>query len=110
MPPPERPCSETTAELDAARVVACRVATDHWPELVDVEPTVAPRRRMMPAPDLLAELGLDKYAAPPAPAEQNEYTFTFVAETSTPEGHRAPRVARVTIDAQRRVIKATFSK
>jgi hypothetical protein len=39
-----------------------------------------------------------------------EYTFTFAGQVRTPEGYTMPRVARVTVDTNRRVIKATTSK
>jgi hypothetical protein len=52
-------------------------------------------------------------AAGAVPVKSNgatEYTFTFAGQTRTPEGYLMPRVARVTVDAQRRVVKAIASK
>lgn len=96
------------AALAAARTVACRVVADRWPELAHVEPAVTPRRKLRPSPALLAELGLEEHEL--APCDDDEYTFTFASELRSPEGHCTPYVARVVVDAQRRVVKATLSK
>ena len=52
----------TQREIDplaAAREVARAVVARQWPELADVEPTVAPRRRHAPGADDLRRLGAD---------------------------------------------------
>ncbi len=93
----------------AARAIAQAEVARHWPELADIEPTVAPRQRYVPDAAELSRLG----AAGPAPAAApaaNEYTFTFAGQARTPEGFLMPRIARVTVDAQRRVVKAIASK
>ena len=93
----------------AARAIAQAEVARHWPELADIEPTVAPRQCYVPDAAELGRLG----ATGPAPAMAHsaaEYTFTFAGQARTPEGYLMPRVARVTVDAQRRVIKAIASK
>ena len=93
----------------AARAIAQAEVARHWPELADIEPTVAPRQRCVPDSAELIRLG----AAEPATVTANgvaEYTFTFAGQARTPEGYLMPRVARVTVDAQRRVVKAIASK
>jgi hypothetical protein len=93
----------------AARAIAQAEVARHWPELADIEPTVAPRQRCMPDAAELGRMG----AAGPAPAAASgvaEYTFTFAGQARTPEGYLMPRVARVTVDAQRRVVKVIASK
>jgi hypothetical protein len=100
----------TQREIDplaAAREVARAVVARQWPELADGEPTVAPRRRHAPGADDLRRLGADAPRLPGAPAE---YTFTFAGQVRTSEGYTMPRIARVTVDAQQRVVKATTSK
>jgi len=92
--------------LAAAREVARAVVARQWPELADVEPTVTPRERRTPDADDMRRLGSAVSTAPPS----GEYTFTFTGQMRTPEGYTMPRVARVTVDAQRRVIKTTTSK
>ncbi|MFL5800818.1 MAG: hypothetical protein ACJ8CR_03675 [Roseiflexaceae bacterium] len=92
--------------LAAAREVARAVVARQWPELADVEPTVAPRGRHTPGADDMLRLGTAASTAPPS----GEYTFTFTGQVSTPEGYIMPRVARVTVDRQQRVVKATTSK
>jgi hypothetical protein len=94
--------------IAAARDVARAEVARRWPELAEIEPTVAQRARHLPAPVELERLGA---AAGPAPTPDSaEYTFTFAGHTHTPDGYVAPRIARVTVDAQRRVVKATTSK
>jgi hypothetical protein len=93
----------------AARAIAQAEVARHWPELAEIEPTVAPRQRYLPDAAELGRLG----ASGPAPAASPgavEYTFTFAGQARTPEGYLMPRVARVTVDAQRRVVKAIASK
>jgi hypothetical protein len=94
-------------------VAACAIAraevARHWPDLAEIEPTVAQRQRYVPDAAELGRLG----AAGPAPAMAPgpaEYTFTFTGNARTPEGYLIPRVARVTVDAQRRVVKTIVSK
>ena len=93
----------------AARAIAKAEVARHWPELADIEPTVAPRQRYMPD---AAELGRLGAAGPAHVSASNvaEYTFTFAGQARTPEGYLMPRVARVTVDAQRRVVKVIASK
>ena len=93
----------------AARVIARAEVARRWPELADIEPTVAPRQRCLPDAAELGRLGAVG-PAPAPPAGASEYTFTFAGQTRTPEGYLMPRVARVTVDIQRRVVKATASK
>jgi hypothetical protein len=93
----------------AARAIAQAEVARHWPELAEIEPTVAPRRRYLPDAAELVQLGMD-IAAPAAAAAPPEYTFTFAGQARTPEGYLMPCVARVTVDAQRRVVKAIASK
>jgi hypothetical protein len=93
----------------AARAIAQAEVARHWPELADIEPTVAPRRRYVPEAAELGRLGAAGSAPAAAPGAQ-EYTFTFAGQARTPEGYLMPRVARVTVDAQRRVVKAIASK
>jgi hypothetical protein len=95
--------------LLAAREVAQAEVARRWPDLAGIEPTVTPRRRCVPEAAELGRLG----AANPAPdptATTGEYTFTFAGQTRTPDGYTMPRVARVTVDSRRRVVKATASK
>jgi hypothetical protein len=92
--------------LAAAREVARAVVARQWPELANVEPTVAPRQRHTPGADDMRRLGASASTAPPS----GEYTFTFTGQMRTPEGYTMPRVARVTVDTQQRVVKATTSK
>src|SRR5262245_36695276 len=87
--------------LAAAREVARALVARTWPELAGVEPTVAPRVRHTPGSEDLRQLG----AAP-----NGEYTFTFAGQVRTSEGYTMPRVARVTVDANQHVVKATTSK
>ena len=93
----------------AARAIAQAEVARHWPELAEIEPTVAPRQRYLPD---AAELGRLGTAGPATAAAPNavEYTFTFAGQARTPEGYLMPRIARVTVDAQRRVVKAIASK
>src|SRR5689334_11287580 len=92
----------------AARAIAQAEVARHWPELADIEPTVAPRKRCMPDAAELSRLGAASPAAAPAQGAA-EYTFTFAGQARTPEGYLMPRIARVTVDAQRRVIKVSAS-
>jgi hypothetical protein len=97
-------------EVAAARVVAQREVAAHYPELADVEPTVTPRRHT-PSGGVLGRVGLKRSQVVFRPEQESQaYTFTFRAETHTPDGHTTPCVARVTVDAQQRVVKTTLSK
>jgi hypothetical protein len=93
----------------AARAIAQAEVARHWPELAEIEPTVAPRQRYVPDAAELGRLGAVG-PAPVAAPNAAEYTFTFAGQARTPEGYLMPRVARVTVDAQRRVVKAIASK
>ena len=93
----------------AARAIAQAEVARHWPELADIEPTVAPRQRCVPDSAELVRLGASDAAAA-TPNGVAEYTFTFAGQARTPEGYLMPRVARITVDAQRRVVKAIASK
>jgi hypothetical protein len=95
--------------MAAARAIAQAEVARHWPELAEIEPTVAPRQRYVPDAAELGRLGAagaTPIAAPSAP----EYTFTYAGQSRTPEGYLMPCVARVTVDAQRRVVKVITSK
>jgi hypothetical protein len=92
--------------LAAAREVARALVARLWPELAGIEPTVAPRGRHAPGAEDLRRLGAAAPGAPP----NGEYTFTFAGQVRTPEGYTMPRVARVTVDANQQVVKATTSK
>jgi hypothetical protein len=94
----------------AARAIAQAEVARHWPELADVEPTVAPRQCYMPDTAELSRLGATGRAPAARAHAAAEYTFTFAGQARTPEGYLMPRVARVTVDAHRRVIKAIASK
>jgi hypothetical protein len=95
--------------IDAAREVARAEVRQRWPELAGVEPTVALRERHVPSHADAGPLG-SAVAAAPAAHPRGEYIFTFAGHVHTPDGYLLPRVARVTVDAQRRVVKATTSK
>jgi hypothetical protein len=104
-----RPNQSKQDPVVAARAIAQAEVARHWPELADIEPTVAQRQRYVPDAAELGRLGAAGSAPAPAPGAA-EYTFTFAGQACTPEGYLMPRVARVTVDAQRRVIKAIASK
>jgi hypothetical protein len=98
--------------LAAASEVARALVARNWPELAGVEPTVAPRRQHTPGADDLCRMG---EAAPgaangSAAASNGEYTFTFAGQVRTSDGYTMPRIARVTVDANQQVVKATTSK
>jgi hypothetical protein len=93
----------------AARAIAQAEVARHWPELADIEPTVAPRQCYVPDAAELSRIGVAG-AVPAKTHRAAEYTFTFAGQTRTPDGYLMPRVARVTVDAQRRVVKAIASK
>src|SRR4051812_26306681 len=95
--------------VGAARAIAQAEVARHWPELAEIEPTVAPRQRYVPDTAELGRLGVAS-PAPTAAPDAAEYTFTFAGQSRTPEGHLMPRVARVTVDALRRVVKVIASK
>ena len=92
--------------IAAAREVARAEVARRWPDLAAIEPTMAPRPQCMPAPIELERLG----AAPEPRPDAGEYTFTFASHAHTPDGYVMPRIARVTVDSHRRVVKATTSK
>jgi hypothetical protein len=96
----------------AAREVARSLVARLWPELAGVEPTVAPRGHYAPGAEDLRRLGEAASGVPYAGAAppNGEYTFTFAGQVRTPEGYILPRVARVTVDANQQVVKATTSK
>ena len=101
--------------LSAAREVARAEVARRWPELADVEPTVKPRQRHAAESAQAGRGGAAAGLAPAMPrdkeaAEPAEYTFTFAGHMHTPDGYVLPRIARVTVGADRRVVKATTSK
>jgi hypothetical protein len=102
----KRTTSRKRDPLAAAREVASALVARLWPELAGVEPTVAPRERHMPGAEDMRRLGAAASGAPP----NGEYTFTFAGQIRTSEGYTMPRVARVTVDANQHVVKATTSK
>ncbi len=93
----------------AARAIAQAEVARHWPELADIEPTVAQRQHYLPDAAEIGRLGATGPGPATAPGAA-EYTFTFAGQARTPEGYLMPRVARVTVDTQRRVVKAIASK
>ena len=93
----------------AARAIAQAEVARHWPELAEIEPTVAPRQRYVPDTAELGRIGAAG-STPAAAPNAAEYTFTFAGQARTPEGYLMPCVARVTVDAQRRVVKVIASK
>ena len=93
----------------AARAIARAEVARRWPELADIEPTMAQRQRCLPDAADLGRLGVAGPAPGAAPGE-GEYTFTFAGQIRTPEGYLMPRVARVIVDSHRRVVKAVASK
>ena len=94
----------------AARAVAQAEVAKLWPELAEIEPTVMQRAQHLPTPIELERLGAATGPAPQPGQEAAEYTFTFAGHTHTPDGYIMPRIARVTVDSHRRVVKATASK
>jgi hypothetical protein len=104
-----RPNQSKQDPVLAARAIAQAEVARHWPELADIEPSVAPRQCYVPDAAELGRLGSASPAIAPAPGAA-EYTFTFAGQARTPEGYLMPRIARVTVDAQRRVVKAITSK
>ncbi|MBC8161904.1 MAG: hypothetical protein H7Z42_11855 [Roseiflexaceae bacterium] len=103
MTQPRRP----NPALAAARTVARRVIGEHFPEFKGVEPEVSLRTTHTPSSADMLRLGV---RVPLAAVNSKEYTFTFARVLQTPDGHAAPIVARVTVDAKRRLIKAIRSK
>lgn len=102
--------TDDAAALEAARTVARQVVAEQWPELAAVEPTVTARCPAPPSRAVLAQVDLEEREIVMQTPDGAAYTFTFAAEERTPEGYRLPRIARVTVDAHRRVVKATVSK
>ncbi|HEX9373553.1 MAG TPA: hypothetical protein VF897_21245 [Roseiflexaceae bacterium] len=95
----------------AAREVAQAEVARRWPDLAGVEPTVTLRQQHVPGGGDLSRLGAGAASPAPAPARESpEYIFTFAGQIRTPDGYTMPRVARVTVDSRRRVVKATASK
>ncbi len=94
----------------AARAVARAEVAKHWPELAEIEPTMTLRAQHLPTPIELERLGTAAGPAPQPAQDGAEYTFTFAGHTHTPDGYVMPRIARVTVDSHRRVVKATASK
>ena len=98
-------------DIAAACQIARQIVAEQWPDLAQVEPTVTPRQLVHPSMDLLARAGVTPNSVVFVPdGTMQGYTFTFAAETPTPDGHMLPCVARVTVDAQQRVVKTTLSK
>jgi hypothetical protein len=103
--------TRTSADpIAAARAVARAEVAKRWPELAGIEPTMTLRPQRVPAPIEIERLGAAAGPASQGAPETIEYTFTFAGHTHTPDGYVMPRIARITVDAQRRVIKATTSK
>jgi hypothetical protein len=104
-----KPTRNRRDPVAAARAVARAEVAKLWPELAEIEPTMTLRTQHLPTAIELERLGA---AAGPAPASQDdaEYTFTFAGQIHTPDGYVMPRIARVTVDSRRRVVKATASK
>jgi hypothetical protein len=105
-----------TNPVNAAREVARAEVARRWPELAGVEPTMTlrpARGHDAAAPGRVAAgAGGAAPAEPPRRegAEPAEYTFTFAGHLHTPDGYVLARIARVTVDSARRVVKATTSK
>lgn len=99
-----RPADPIAVARDVARAEVAR----RWPDLANIEPTCSRRVRGQPSPE--RETAGSAGPAPVAEHDQVEYTFTFAGHTHTPDGYTMPRIARVTVDAERRVVKATTSK
>jgi hypothetical protein len=98
------------SDLAAAQQVAARFVAARWPGLASVTPEVMRRAAHAPSADLLTRLGLDSADLAPRAAAPVAYTFVFVGHCGTVDGAPAPLVAAVTVDAQRRVVKASLSK
>jgi hypothetical protein len=96
--------------IAAARAVARAEVAKRWPELAEIEPTMTLRAQHMPAPIEIERLGAAAGPAPQGAPDAPEYTFTFAGHTHTPDGYVMPRIARITVDSERRVVKATTSK
>jgi hypothetical protein len=97
-----------------AREVARAEVARRWPELAAIEPTVTRREQRAELAEA-ERVGAAAAGPAPAPAARGsgapaEYTFTFASHIHTPDGYLMPRVARVTVDAEQRVVKATTSK
>ena len=99
--------NRTVDPIEAAREVARAEVARHWPELAGVDPTVTLRQRRAPRDEGQERIGAAVAGPAPEPAE---YTFTFTGHVHTADGYVLPRVARVTVDSERRVVKATTSK
>lgn len=100
--------SMNDSALTAARMVAQQVVRERFPDLDGVEPQVSLR-----TPHLLALNDARRLGVADLPAHTPsaiEYIFTFARELHTPEGYCMPHVARVTVDAKQRVVKAVHSK
>lgn len=111
MSSPQREIAPDQDDVCAAREVARRVVADRWPELAATEPSVTLHRRVHPSSEILQRAGMQPSDIVFTPdGADSEYTFTFTKDTCTPEGHALPRIARVTVDSQRHVVKATVSK
>lgn len=92
----------------AAREVARQVVHERFPDLDGVEPEVSLRTPHTWSPEDAHRLGVT-YVPVHTPSTL-EYIFTFARELRTPEGYAMPRIARVTVDAKQRVVKAIHSK
>ena len=100
------PADPITAARDVARAEVAR----RWPELAGVEPTMTPRPQCAPARPEAERVGAAVAPAAAPSLDAAQYTFTFAGHTHTPDGYVMPRIARVTVDSHRRVVKAITSK
>lgn len=103
-----QPHLQVDPQFEAARRVACDLVARRWPALACVQPIAGSRHRRQPDAALLRRLNLDVPVAPSS--AEREFTFTFARPADDGEGPPAPRVARVTVDDQQRVVKALVSK
>lgn len=98
-------------DLAEAEQLACDRVKRLWPELGSVRPSIARRQRYIPSADVLQAMGVERAGAAPAgPAPAEEFTFTFNGRIRTPDGHSVPRVARITVSTNGKVVKASVSK
>jgi hypothetical protein len=91
-------------DLKTAEGLARQRVTALWPELAEVQPTIAARRRAAVVPRASTR------DAVTSGREQDEITFTFAGTLRTPEGDLKPRIARVTVRAGSGVVRATLSR
>lgn len=93
--------------LAAARRLAREIVRERFPDLAGVEPRVSRRHACQPHPADIRRLGVEGVRRPTG---ETEYTFTFAREIRTDEGYTLPRIARITVDAHHRLVKAVLSK